>query len=155
MRKVFIGACIAACGAFGFLVYQAGQPLHRSVPPELGPVGTWEWKDVPALPATAIYTEIVRFNVQDDPYNPSVYVRVVNPTPNDLTQFIANCANIRFGSHHKIGAGQTALLELGFEETKGPIEPFGNIGTDPFGPDDSVRCTFESARFIPRPELNS
>lgn len=136
-------ACFAVCMAVAVLVYRAGNPPRTSVPPEMGPPGTWTWDQIPNFPTSTAYVEIVRFNKTDDPYNPSLYAHVVNPSRRDLVGFDARCQNIEFSTRHTIHAGREVMLEVGFENTMisgGPIDPFRFYG-------DPVRCEFVRVNF--------
>lgn len=125
------------------MAYRAGNPPRTSVPPAMGPPGTWTWDQIPNFPTSTAYVEIVRFNTRDDPYNPSLYAMVVNPSRKDLAGFTAKCANIEFATRHTIHAGNQAMLEVGFDDaylSGGPVDPFNFYG----GP---VRCKFVRANF--------
>lgn len=109
----------------------------------MGPPGTWSWDQIPNFPTSAAYAEIVRFNTTDDPYNPSLYAHVVNPSRKDLIGFDARCQSIEFSTRHTIPAGDEVILEVGFENTLisgGPVDPFRFYG-------DPVRCEFVRANF--------
>jgi hypothetical protein len=136
-----------ACASFTMLVfvmaYRAGHPPRTSVPPSMPPAGTWTWDEYPDLPTSTAYVEIVRFNTTDDPYNPSLYAFVVNPSRRDLVGFSAKCANIEFSTRHTIFAGNQAMLEVGFDNeflSGGPVDPFHFDGK-------RVRCNFVRANF--------
>ena len=125
------------------MAYRAGHPPRTSVPPPMPPTGTWTWDEYPDLPTSTAYVEIVRFNTMDDPYHPSLYAFVVNPSRKDLKGFSAKCANIAFSTDHPIYAGNQAMLELGFDDAViggGTIDPFHFDGKP-------VRCAFVRANF--------
>lgn len=135
--------CAALAIAIAAVTYRAGHPPRTSVPPIMGPPGTWTWDRVPNFPASSAYVEIVRFNTKDDPYNPSLYAHVVNPARKALAGFEAKCQNIRFSTAHTIPAGGEAILEVGFDNaylSGGPVDPFDFYGAP-------VRCTFVRADF--------